>query len=85
MDAFRFRTDVRAAKIRAITTDTSGIVSIELVPERGLIGTSIVQESLLYAMREQPRVGGYYIQHDNGYASYMDAHKFEALYSPVSG
>lgn len=43
----------------------------------------VISESESYLKRTDPRIGGYYVQCENGYSSYSPADAFEAGYKPL--
>lgn len=77
---YRCHKEVRAVKIKAIgyAGAGGGVITPE---EEGLEPFCVSQD---YMTRHSPRVGGYYIVHEDGHVDFSPASDFEAGYTLVT-
>ncbi len=74
---------VEAARIMRIDISIAGVgasLILQLDEQPGQIIQPVTREWL---KKHEPDVGGYYVQYEDGYASYSPAAAFEAGYTPV--
>ncbi|MGH8446875.1 MAG: hypothetical protein ACREVL_16505 [Solimonas sp.] len=72
---------VRAAKITSIEPDNYGErYAVLLTHDGGLIGAYVKPE---WIEKHKPEVGGYFVEYDDGYASYSPAKAFEDGYTRI--
>lgn len=70
---------VWALKICGITTELDGTATLH--PSDGAFGPIHVPAE--YVVKHSPRVGGYYVQYEDGYKSFSPAKAFEEGYTRV--
>jgi len=79
MQIYQCHKRVKAFKIEAVNHDESGTIAL-LSDSLG----NAVEVSENFLSKHNPAVGGYYVEYDDGYASFSPAAAFEAGYAPVT-
>lgn len=80
---YKCHKEVWALKIKSIRVIREGseLVGIEITPEEE--GYKPFTMGRAYALRHEPKVGGYFVWYEDGYKSYSPAKSFEAGYTLI--
>ncbi len=83
LQAYRSHKIVHAGKITGVFPDTSTDGAILAVSAFGEEVRVLVP--LAYLVKHDPKVGGYYVEYSDGYASWSPAEAFESGYDQLTG
>ncbi len=81
LSRYRCYKEVWAAKIKQVLHGDDGIAQITFVNS----WDKPVFVSEAYMARHQPKAGGYYVIHEDGYESFSPAAAFESGYTLITG